>query len=118
VAARAQSIAENMLSAYNAGDYQALSRDWSGPMKLVLREEAFRTFRDENFPLTGRFKSLVEMTPIPGKTDTDPCWLRRPRQVRTARHGSFHDELSTHGKVEGVSHTSDSVSPAASQSDR
>jgi hypothetical protein len=28
---RAQAIAQNMLTAYNSGDYQAFSRDWSSP---------------------------------------------------------------------------------------
>ena len=49
---RAQAIAQNMLVAYNSGDYQAFSRDWSSPVKFVVREQAFQKFRDENLPAT------------------------------------------------------------------
>ena len=52
---RAEMIAENMLVAYNSGDYQALSKDWSRPMRLVIRERAVQRFRDQNLPVTGRF---------------------------------------------------------------
>jgi ABC-type glycerol-3-phosphate transport system substrate-binding protein len=37
---RAQAIAQNMLLAHNSGDYQAFSRDWSSPMKLMVGERA------------------------------------------------------------------------------
>jgi hypothetical protein len=43
---RAEMIAENMLVAYNSGDYRALSKDWSRPVRLVIRERAFQRFRD------------------------------------------------------------------------
>jgi hypothetical protein len=50
---RAQTIAQNMLLAYNSGDYQAFSRDWSAPVKLLVGERRFREFRDDSLPITG-----------------------------------------------------------------
>ena len=66
---RAEVIAENMLVAYNSGDYQALSKDWSRPMRFVIRERAFRRFRRENLPITGPFKAIISVTPTPGQHD-------------------------------------------------
>ena len=66
-AARAQAIAQNMLVAYNSGDYQAFSSDWSSPMRLLVGERGFRQFRDENLPATGRFKAITSVTPTAGQ---------------------------------------------------
>jgi isopentenyl diphosphate isomerase/L-lactate dehydrogenase-like FMN-dependent dehydrogenase len=48
-----QAIAENMMAAYNLGNYQAFSRDLSLPAKLIVDEDAFAEFRTENLSVTG-----------------------------------------------------------------
>lgn len=68
---RAEMIAENMLVAYNSGDYRALSKDWSRPMRLVIRERAFQRFRNQNPPVTGRFTRLISVAPTPGAQDAN-----------------------------------------------
>ena len=54
-----QAIAENMLAAYNLGDYQAFSRDLSLPARLIVDEDAFAEFRTENLPATGPFMAVT-----------------------------------------------------------
>lgn len=77
---RAEMIAENMLVAYNSGDYRALSKDWSRPMRLVIRERAFQRFRDQNRPVHPTHQRGAD-TRRPGR---QPCQLRGSRPVRTA----------------------------------
>jgi hypothetical protein len=60
---QARTIAENMLTAYNSGDYGAFSRDWSSAMKLVIGEDEFREYRDKTLPLTGQYVKLTSLTP-------------------------------------------------------
>jgi hypothetical protein len=48
-----QAIAENMLTAYNTGDYRAFSRDLSLPARLIVNEDTFAGFRAENLAITG-----------------------------------------------------------------
>lgn len=100
---RAQAIAENMLVAYNSGDYQALSRDWAGPVKLVIGEATFQKFRQENLPVTGPFKTITSVTPTPGQQD--PNHVSYQVQAQFDQHDSvlFTMTLSAGGaKVEGV----------------
>lgn len=61
----ARAMAEHMLAAYNDGDYQAWSRDWSEAMKDAIGEEAFLAFRDQTLAAGGEFRSIeaVEMRP-------------------------------------------------------
>jgi hypothetical protein len=80
---RAQAIAQNMLVAYNSGDYQAFSRDWAGPVKLVIGEDAFQKFRQENLPVTGPFKTMTSVTP-PRANRTSTMSATRSRRSSTS----------------------------------
>jgi hypothetical protein len=71
---QARAMAENILTAYNSGDYDAFTRDLSSAMKLVIREDRFRGFRDKNLPVTGRFVKLVSVTPTGGESDRHPSY--------------------------------------------
>ena len=62
-----QAIAENMLAAYNLGDYQAFSRDLSLPAKLIVDENVFAEFRSENLSVTGPFMAVTGVQPEPAK---------------------------------------------------
>lgn len=64
-----RAIAENMLTAYNSGDYAAFTRDWSSAMKRVIGEDEFQTFRDETLPVTGHYVKLTSLTPSNGEED-------------------------------------------------
>ena len=66
-----QAIAENMLAAYNLGDYQAFSRDLSLPAKLIVDEDAIAEFRTENLPVAGPFMAVTSVQPEPGRRDPD-----------------------------------------------
>jgi hypothetical protein len=100
---RAQAIAQNMLVAYNSGNYQAFSRDWAGPVKRVIGEGTFQEFRQENLPVTGPFKTITSVTPTPGQQD--PNHVSYQVTARFDQHDSilFTMTLSADGaKVEGV----------------
>jgi hypothetical protein len=68
---KVQAIAENMLAAYNLGDYQAFSRDLSLPATLVVDENAFAEFRAGTLPVTGPFMAVTSVQPEPAKPDRD-----------------------------------------------
>jgi hypothetical protein len=70
-AERVQTIAENMLTAYNSGDYGAFSRDLSLPAKLIVDEEAFAEFRNENLPVTGPYLAITSVQADPGRRGAD-----------------------------------------------
>jgi hypothetical protein len=99
--AQARMIAENMLNAYNSGDYEALSRDWSSTMKSVLGEDAFHEFRDEALPVTGRFVRLTSVTPVRGEEDRHSNY---DVEAQFEKRGSvlFTMTLSPENKVEGL----------------
>jgi hypothetical protein len=100
---RARAIAQNMLLAYNSGDYQAFSRDWSSPVKLVVGERAFRELRDHNLPITGPFKTLTSVTPSVGQQDADHASYEVLAQFEKQDGVLFTMTLSTGGaKVEGL----------------
>jgi hypothetical protein len=100
---RARAIAQNMLLAYNSGDYQALSRDWSSSVKLVVGERAFRKFRDDNLPLTGPFKALTSVTPTAGQQDADHVSYEILARFEKRDSVLFTMTLSSGGaKVEGL----------------
>jgi hypothetical protein len=100
---RAQAIAHNMLVAYNSGDYQAFSRDWSSPIKLVVGERAFRAFRDENLPSTGPFKAITSVTPAAGQQDTGHASYQVHASFEKREGVLFTIRLSADGaKVEGL----------------
>lgn len=56
--AEARSMSERMLAAFNAGDYAEFSHDWSPAMREGVPETAFRAFRDQTLPVSGKFVSL------------------------------------------------------------
>ena len=100
---RAEMIAENMLVAYNSGDYRALSKDWSRPMRLVIRERAFQRFRDQNLPVTGRFTRLISVAPTPGAQDANHANYEVRAQFERLDSVLFTMTLSSdNAKVEGV----------------
>jgi hypothetical protein len=68
-AEQVQTIAENMLTAYNAGDYGAFSRDLSLPAKLIVDEKAFAEFRYENLPVMGPYLAITSVQADPGRQD-------------------------------------------------
>jgi hypothetical protein len=96
---QARMIAENMLDAYNAGDYDAFSRDWSSAMKLVIGEDAFREFRDEALPVTGRFVKVTSVSLVSGEDDRHPSFdVEAEFEKRDAL--LFMMTLSSENKVE------------------
>lgn len=106
---RAQLIAENMLVAYNSGDYQAFSRDWSSPVKLVVGERAFQKFRDENLPATGPFKAITSVTPVADQQDADHASYQVHATFQKRESVVFTITLSADdGKVEGLEFNSQS----------
>lgn len=100
---RAQAIAQNMLLAYNSGDYQAFSRDWSSPVKLMVGERAFREFRDDFLPATGRFKAITSVTPRAGQQDADHASYEVQASFEKRQSALFTITLSADvAKVEGL----------------
>lgn len=100
---RAQAIAQNMLLAYNSGDYQTFSRDWSSPVKLMVGERAFRAFRDDSLPATGPFKTITSITPTAGQQDTDHASYKVQASFEKRQSALFTITLSTDAaKVEGL----------------
>lgn len=67
----ARSIAENMLQAYNSGDYGAWSRDWSDEMKAGIDRATFEGFRQQTLPATGAFLQIKSVDLKPGEQDPD-----------------------------------------------
>jgi hypothetical protein len=66
-----QAIADNMLAAYNSGDYRAFSRDLSLPAKLIVDEHTFADFRTENLSVTGPYLAVTSVQPEPNRPDPD-----------------------------------------------
>ena len=100
---RVQAIAQNMLLAYNSGDYQAFSRDWSSPVKLMVSEPGFREFRDDSLPITGPFKAIASVTPTAGQQDADHASYEVLAQFEKQDGVLFTMTLTSSGaKVEGL----------------
>jgi hypothetical protein len=97
-----QAIAENMLAAYNLGDYQAFSRDLSLPAKLIVDEPAFAEFRTENLPVTGPFMAITGVQPEPGRQDPDHVRYRVRAQFQHLNAVALVLTLSPDGQVEGL----------------
>jgi hypothetical protein len=69
-AEQVQAIADNLLTAYNLGSYDAFSRDLSLPAKLIVDEKkAFSEFRYENLPVTGPYLAITSVEANPGRQD-------------------------------------------------
>jgi hypothetical protein len=97
-----QAIAENMLAAYNLGDYQAFSRDLSLPARLVVDEEAFAEFRTENLPATGPFMAVTGVQPEPAKPGRDHVRYLVRAQFQHLNAVALVITLSRDGQVEGL----------------
>ena len=70
-AEQVQAIADNLLTAYNLGSYEAFSRDLSLPAKLIVDEKVFSEFRYENLPVTGPYLAITSVEANPGRQDAD-----------------------------------------------
>lgn len=70
----AREMAENMLAAYNDGDYAAWSRDWSQTMKDAIGEDAFVAFRDQMMGSAGTFESITSVESRPGTNPGVTRW--------------------------------------------
>ena len=97
-----QAIAENMLAAYNLGDYQAFSRDLSLPARLIVDEDAFAEFRTENLPATGPFLAVASVQPEPSRQDADHARYRVRAQFQHLDAVALVITLSRDGQVEGL----------------
>jgi hypothetical protein len=97
-----QAIAENMLAAYNLGDYQAFSRDLSLPAKLIVDEDAFAEFRTENLSVTGPFMAVTGVQPEPAKPGRDHERYLVRAQFQYLNAVALVLTLSREGQVEGL----------------
>jgi hypothetical protein len=97
-----QAIAENMLAAYNLGDYQVFSRDLSLPAKLIVDEAAFAEFRTQNLSVTGPFMAVTGVQPEPGKQDPDHVRYLVRAQFQHLNAVALVITLSRDGQVEGL----------------
>jgi hypothetical protein len=97
-----QAIAENMLAAYNLGDYQAFSRDLSLPARLVVDEDAFAEFRTQNLPATGNFMAVTDVQPEPAKPGRDHARYLVRAQFQHLNAVALVLTLSRDGQVEGL----------------
>lgn len=97
-----QAIAENMLAAYNLGDYRAFSRDLSLPAKLIVDKDAFAEFRTENLSATGPFLAVTGVQPEPGRQDPDHARYRVRAQFQHLNAVTLVITLSRDGQVEGL----------------
>lgn len=97
-----QAIAENMLAAYNLGDYAAFSRDLSLPARLIVDEDAFAEFRTENLPATGPFMAVTGVQPEPAKPGRDHMRYLVRAQFQQLNAVALVITLSRDGQVEGL----------------
>jgi len=68
------SMAENMLQAYNSGDYAAFERDLAPAGQLLLTEQAFGELRDELLATAGEFVSIESVEAVPGGSEGHSQW--------------------------------------------
>jgi hypothetical protein len=97
-----QAIAENMLAAYNLGDYQAFSRDLSLPARLIVDEDAFAEFRSEYLSVTGPFMAVTGVQPEPAKPGRDHVRYVVRAQFQYLNAVALVITLSRDGQVEGL----------------
>lgn len=62
----ALAMSQQMLEAYNDGDYAAWSADWSQVMKEAIPEDAFAAFRSETMANAGGFDEIESISSRPG----------------------------------------------------
>ena len=101
-AEQVQTIAENMLAAYNSGDYGAFSRDLSLPAKLIVDEETFAEFRYENLPVTGPYLAITSVQADPGRQDADHTSYVVHARFEHQNVVTVHVTVSRSGEVDGL----------------
>ncbi len=68
-------IAENMLQAYNSGDYAAFERDLAPVGQALLTEDFFNDLRDEAMATAGEFVAIESVEgPLPGGSEGHSQW--------------------------------------------
>ena len=97
-----QAIAENMMAAYNLGNYQAFSRDLSLPAKLIVDEDAFAEFRTENLSVTGPFVAVTSVKPEPAKPGRDHLRYLVRARFQHLNAVALVITLSRDGQVDGL----------------
>jgi hypothetical protein len=97
-----QAIAENMMAAYNLGNYQAFSRDLSLPAKLIVDEDAFAEFRTENLSVTGPFVAVTGVKPEPAKPGRDHLRYLVRARFQHLNAVALVITLSRDGQVDGL----------------
>jgi lysozyme family protein len=97
-----QTIAENLLAAYNSGDYQAFSRDLSLPAKLIVDAETFADFRYQNLPVTGPYLAITSVQAAPGRQDADHASYLVHARFEHQNAVSLLVTVSRGGEVEGL----------------
>jgi hypothetical protein len=101
-AEQVQTIAENMLAAYNSGDYGAFSRDLSLPAKLIVDEETFAEFRYENLPVTGPYMAITSVQAYPGRLDADHARYLVHARFEHQHVVTLHVTVSRSGEIDGL----------------
>jgi hypothetical protein len=97
-----QAIAENMMAAYNLGNYQAFSRDLSLPAKLIVDEDAFAEFPTENLSVTGPFVAVTSVKPEPAKPGRDHLRYLVRARFQHLNAVALVITLSRDGQVDGL----------------
>jgi hypothetical protein len=94
-------IAENMLQAYNSGDYSAFERDLAPAGQLLLTEQAFNELRDELLASAGEFVSIESVEAVPGGSEGHSQWQVTASFQNTTQSLTltFDDETN---RVEGL----------------
>lgn len=67
----ARTMAEQMLAAYNEGDYEAWSANWSPRMKDAIGSEAFASFRQQAIEVAGEFQQINSAALRPARDRSD-----------------------------------------------
>jgi hypothetical protein len=101
-AGQVQAIAENMLAAYNSGDYGAFSRDLSLPAKLIVDAETFADFRYQNLPVTGPYMAITSVQAASGRQDADHASYLVHARFEQQDAVSLLVTVSRGGEVEGL----------------
>jgi hypothetical protein len=67
-------IANDALTALNTGDYAAYTQHFSGMMKSVVSELAFKELRDQLANAAGKFVSIEKVEKLPAQTQGYVRW--------------------------------------------
>ncbi len=70
----ARSTADDMLNAYNSGDYEGASRDWSDELKVEIDRSTFESSRAQILAKKGRYVEIVSVELAPQQPDADVTW--------------------------------------------